>query len=146
MAELEATVERAKRISQGISVLLHARACDGRGCDVHGCAAARTLWVHLHGCEGCESAVCKKAKTLLHHYESCNRKRRLSDMDDSADPAPVCLVCALVERERERTSAKSRKRVRFNDAVQERVFECECQLCGTCTTRPTVRRRLIPGF
>ena len=158
-------VEHCRRVAEGICALLHAETCDG--CELHGCAGARALWTHLNLCEGCSSPVCTKAKSLLRHYETCASRKRLRDGSEegsdtsSADApdAPICLVCALVERERATTSASSsrttaakrlRKRVRFADRVEEHVF-CDCRRacdCRECDTRPhrDVRRRLIPGF
>ena len=162
--ELE-SVEHCKRVANGICALLHAHDCPG--CELDGCAGARALWQHLNLCEGCSSPVCTKAKSLLRHYETCASRKRLRDGSEegsdtsSADApdAPICLVCALVERERATTSASSsrttaakrlRKRVRFADRVEEHVF-CDCRRacdCRECDTRPhrDVRRRLIPGF
>ena len=159
--ELE-SVDHCKRVANGICALLHAHDCPG--CELDGCAGARALWQHLNLCEGCSSPVCTKAKSLLRHYETCASRKRLRDGSEegsdtsSADApdAPICLVCALVERERSHAAAPAKrlrvtKRVRFAERVQEHVFcdchrVCDCRVCDDTRPHRDVRRRLIPGF
>ena len=158
-------VEHCRRVAEGICALLHAETCDG--CELHGCAGARALWTHLNLCEGCSSPVCTKAKALLHHYDTCASRKRLRENSEGGSkegtdgsgedaPAPICLVCALVERERSHAAAPSKrlrvtKRVRFAERVQEHVFcdchrVCDCRVCDDTRPHRDVRRRLIHGF
>ncbi|CAM9934145.1 unnamed protein product, partial [Ectocarpus fasciculatus] len=71
---------KARKASDNIRLLLHAKRCDGRSCQVPGCESARQLVAHMRGCHlsrgaGCNNAKCVQAQKLLRHYAECNRKR-----------------------------------------------------------------------
>ncbi|CAN0035554.1 unnamed protein product, partial [Ectocarpus sp. 12 AP-2014] len=86
---------KAKKASDNIRLLLHAKRCEGGSCQVPGCESARQLVAHMRGCHltrgaGCSNAKCAQAQKMLRHYAECNRKRALGGR--------YCLVCSLVAR------------------------------------------------